>query len=566
MVEPLGAVVVALSFCAVVSSLALAWYLSRFWGAGGASWLVGTIVAQAFWALAYGVGLLVGEPELRRGFEAAAFAGMSALGPFFLGFALEYTGRLTVDRKGLLPALLLSPLATAVLAVTHPFHGLLWTGFRVESTLGLAVASYTIEPLGYLVIILSLAMAGVGVLLLVETVLSYGPLYRREALAVAVSTLSPAVPVMVWLAGVGPWPALNLGPALLVGHVALDTYAFVGTHMFESNPTTQRAAERSALDDLAEPLLVLDGENRVVKVNTAASQLFGVSREGLPCPFERVTGTALAPAREEGTLRTDADRNATYALSYTPLADGRGSNVGSIVVLYEVSDERRRKRQLSVLNRVLRHNLRNEMMLVKGYADAIDSHSTDPEITEEVMTIMAASDRVLSIAENVREFERIQEKSRTFSVVDVTEPLREAWDSVAVDHPEAVLEVTVEDDAWRLRTDPEVLTLATQNLLENAVVHAPDGDTSRVWLDVRGSADGDAVTITVQDENEPIPEMEISTLEAPEESSLQHGNGVGLWIVGWCETALDGELAFDYDDGNAVRLTLPTAAGDRTAE
>lgn len=62
-VELPGAAIVTLSLCAGAGSLALAWYISRFWGTAGASWFVGTMLVQAGWALAYGIGLLVGGPD-----------------------------------------------------------------------------------------------------------------------------------------------------------------------------------------------------------------------------------------------------------------------------------------------------------------------------------------------------------------------------------------------------------------------------------------------------------------------------------------------------------------------
>ena len=42
--------------------------------------------------------------------------------------------------------------------------------------------------------------------------------------------------VLVWLGQLGPYPQLNLTPALLLTHVALDAYAFSSTSMFETNP------------------------------------------------------------------------------------------------------------------------------------------------------------------------------------------------------------------------------------------------------------------------------------------------------------------------------------------
>jgi len=57
-------------------------------------------------------------------------------------------------------------------------------------------------------------------------------------------------------------------------HVSLDAYAFVGTHMFETNPATQRMAEQTGLDSLSDPVFILDTEQQIVRVNDRAEALF----------------------------------------------------------------------------------------------------------------------------------------------------------------------------------------------------------------------------------------------------------------------------------------------------
>jgi len=52
------------------------------------------------------------------------------------------------------------------------------------------------------------------------------------------------------------------------------------------------------------------------------------------------------------------------------------------------------------------------------------------------------------------------------------------------------------------------------------------------------------------------------TLRAGDETKLQHGQGIGLWLVYWCVRKLDGSIAFEYDDGNVLTVTLPRASRD----
>jgi signal transduction histidine kinase len=561
-----GGAVLGCGLVAGTGSLWLIWYLDRHRGSPGAGWFIATLSAQALWTFAYAGGLLVFDPARRAALEAAAWVGMVSLGPLFLGFALRYTGRGHLLRSAGFRATLAVPAATAVLAATHPFHDLLWRNFRLAPALDLAVVQYAIQPPGYAAVIFGLTAAGVGVLLLVESILDYGPLYRREAAAVALSTVPPSAGLLVWLTNLGPWPGLNLALVLLVPHVALDAYAFVGTHMFETNPTTQRAAERSALEDLTEPLLVVDTDDRVVNLNERAAVLFDVDRESaLPLPLAQLTGTGLDELRSSGEVTLDGTEGGVFAVSYTPLSGPQDVAVGGIVVLYDVTAERRRKQQLSVLNRVLRHNLRNEMTIIRGNARTLASGVSEPTLASQAEMVTDSSERLLAIADKARDFARVQERAASVTAVDLEALLEAVRDEVRDSHPDAVVDLEVELADPEVRTDRTLLSLSVTNLVENALVHA---ETPAPEVTVRATQAGrDGLTaIEVCDDNPPIPDDEVSALGTGGETPLRHGSGIGLWIVTWCLASLDGTVEFAYDGGNVVTVTIPTVPPDVAAD
>jgi signal transduction histidine kinase len=535
-------------------------YLSYKREKPGASWFMGNIASVTVFCLTYGLSLLVFDPTLRRLAEAVSLVSVCFMGPFFLAFGLAYTGRVDLVRGPLFGTVAAVPLLTVLLAATNPAHGLLWTEFRFDSVFGLATVRYTIELWGVFALLFSVGTAAVGSLMLIGAILSYGPLYRREATAVILSTVPPSVGVLLLLSGLGPVPELHLTAPLMVVHVALDAYAFVGTHMFETSPATQRVAEQTGLDTLTEPVLVLDTEEEVVDLNESAEQLFGSSAatDGR-VPLTTLVDVDLSTLNETGEVEIGGPSGGTFAVSYTPLLDPAENPVGGLIVLYDLREERQRKQQLSVLNRVLRHNLRNEMTVIQGHAASLESKLTDQSLQDQAATISRAGDRLLAIGEKVREFDRIQDQVAHAKRVDLEQVVSQLRKQLSTRFPDATIETEIAVSDATIHTQRDVLALALTNLVENALKHAPETDQSVHIRIEPAREEGTMTVIEVNDTNAQIPESEIAVLRTGTETPLQHGQGIGLWIVNWCVVRLNGDIEYRYDDGNRFTMTLPSS-------
>ena len=564
MLGSIGAGFVVASLGAGVGALYLLRYLYTQRGAAGASWFIGNIASVAVFCFAYGASMLVSTPTLRVGLEAVSFVSLCFMGPFFLAFGLDYTGRGDLIRSPVFWIVGAVPIVTAGLAATNPTHQLVWTNLQPEPVFGLSTVTYTIQPWGVAALLFSIGTAAIGSLLLIGAILSYGPLYRREATAVILSTTPPTVGVLLWLFEVGPVPKLHLTAPLMLVHVTLDAYAFVGTHMFDTNPATQRTAERSGLDSLSDPVFVLDTNNQIVRMNGRAADLFaGTFSDAMPVPLQTALGVELETLRAAGEIDLDTPSTRTFGVSYTALTDPSGDTVGSMVILYDVTEERQREQQLAVLNRVLRHNLRNEMTVISGYGKMLESAVSDPQQSEQAGTIVAAGDRLLSIAEKIAEFEAVQGRETTPEPLQIADLVADVAHDCSNAHDDATVEWTVTPPERQVHTDPVLLSMLLANLVENAIVHADSAAPTVEIAAFEPAESDDEVAVEVCDTNDRIPEIELESLRAGDETPLQHGQGVGLWIVHWCLTKLQGRIEFEYDGGNHLTVTVPGSPARR---
>ena len=68
------------------------------------------------------------------------------------------------------------------------------------------------------------------------------------------------------------------------------------------------------------------------------------------------------------------------------------------------------------------------------------------------------------------------------------------------------------------------------------------------------------------DDGPGLPEMEADVLATGEETPLNHGQGLGLWMVRMIVTQAGGDVSVDSAaDGTTVCLRLPTDRSDETS-
>ncbi|WP_460922666.1 sensor histidine kinase [Salinarchaeum chitinilyticum] len=203
---------------------------------------------------------------------------------------------------------------------------------------------------------------------------------------------------------------------------------------------------------------------------------------------------------------------------------------------------------LTVNQRVLRHNLRNEVTIVLGYLE-------DVEESAEVKLVRRHLDDLLETSQEARRISEIWEQD-VVSEFDCAALFEERVAALRESYPHVRTSVDCPPD---LTVEAHVgLPLAVDELLENAVVHNDAG----VEITAAGRRTEDGVVLSVADTGGGIPADESGVLFSKEETALEHGNGLGLWLVYWTVHASDGELRFLERDGggSVVELLLPEAS------
>lgn len=458
--------------------------------------------------------------------------------PWFL-FAVQYTGVRTrlpfrVVALAAVPYLaLVLDLGLSVLGSEHGFPNL------VGTFVFLYIISLTVG----------------GTYLLVQKSYSYDHLPTGQGITLG---LVPVAMLAIWnLLGAPDMTAAATAGTYAAGAVVAAVgvgAAWVRYGLFDATPSIGMMGERALTRETNDLMFVVDDSDDVVSINETAIEMLATTRR-------EAIGTALRNWLDYGSeqlqrsetvpVQTD-DGTRQYDPQVSPVTDHHDNEIGATLSLRDVTERNLREQRLAVLNRVLRHNLRNEIDVLKSYAEMLDED-------DEARPILESADRIASLGQEARKIDKYVSGSAEDTTVDLDQAVQSVLDTVGAD--EATVEVTIDSPPTAtLLTNRPAVVGALESVLDNAVTYAE----STVEVTVERRPGGFCIRVT--DDGRGIPDSELDSLDAGLESPLQHTTGLGLWKLKWAVRALNGDLSFDTTGGTTVEIVLPDRSdGDTTA-
>jgi PAS domain S-box-containing protein len=339
------------------------------------------------------------------------------------------------------------------------------------------------------------------------------------------------------------------------------------------------------LADIPDSILVLDDTGDVDFVNQRVVDALGIAREDILgrdftefsylLEDERAVEAfieAVDRVLEEsnpGEQRLDFTLTTADAGQLEAEARIVPEQEGAMVVMRDVTDRvESRKRletladQLALVNRLLRHDIRNELNVIQGWAGELDTQAEGDQrkITGRIVEAAGRAVRLTKEAHEVTEALETAGELPTYPV-QLDTVVERAVETAADEFPSA--EIVGPGDC------PEVEVLANdllesvfRNLLTNAVVHN-DSETPRV--EVTGTIEDGTVAVSVADNGPGIPESEKQRIfDRDHRAADSPGTGLGLFLVDFLTTAYDGSVSVEDNEprGAVFTVRLPVASDD----
>ena len=475
-------------------------------------------------------------------------------------FILEYSwpGRWVTRRTIALQSIV--PLLGLALLFTNDFHNLSFSGYGFT---GDVVPLY--GPVGWFFLVYNLGLRAVSITALVW-LFARSPQHRWPVVLILLAETVVGVVLVLD-------PYIQESQFFYVPEKAIPVVAcaiaLFGFRIFDPIPL----ARQTVIEQLQAGMLVLDLEGRVISLNPAAERI-------LNAPAKQVKGKLvkeLLPAYPEKRLADSGETEIElgfgegtslryYMLTNSLLNDFRGLKVGRLLLLRDVTEQKRAQAQILEQQKVqvaLEERQRIAAEMHDGLAQTLSYLGLQTDQAAELLQ-SGQVEPVLNGFEHIRNIigQASQDVRRSIAslqdqprpIRSLQEALRAMVDEVARESGSAIVLTTqIEDPVFIPRDQKEQMLRVVREGLVNASRHA---QAQRIAVDL--NVVGDEVTVTVQDDGRGFD---------PDQVAIQDGAHFGLSIMRARAARIAGEIKIDSLPGHGTRviLTWPSSAASDNA-
>jgi PAS domain S-box-containing protein len=301
---------------------------------------------------------------------------------------------------------------------------------------------------------------------------------------------------------------------------------------------------RWTFDAIRAPLLILDAQNRVRRLNAAALRFsqFTNYRSAIDLPVtslgeslmwtavDALATTALTQSESVSVQFVDGDR--TWDL----LASSSGEQ--TVIIVSDVTDvvqmERNLRRaekmsEMGALVAGVAHEVRNPLFGLSATLDAFESRFGSDEYQDYVTALREQIDRMSQLMHELLEYGRpVAALLQPFDIVPVVRRSRDLMDAFAKQRG-VELRCNLPSMLPPVAMDRQRLLQVFENLLKNAVEHSPKG--SEVVITARNSERPGMIVVEVTDRGPGFAAADLHRVFEPFFTKRRGGTGLGLSLV-----------------------------------
>lgn len=258
-------------------------------------------------------------------------------------------------------------------------------------------------------------------------------------------------------------------------------------------------------------------------------------------------GRAVHP---DGTVRWVLNRQ-------IPVRDDDGELRYVVGICTDITEQKKREQELDALNRILRHDIRNDMNIILGWGELLEEYLDEGE-QEPLEKVLSAANNVIDLTKVAREYAEavVQRSDMDVKPVPLSSVLQDEVDLRKEMFPHAEFHLPNEIPKVEVKAN-EMLSSVFRNLLNNAVQH---NDKEEPVVEIKVESLSDKVIVRIADNGPGIPaDVEGSLFNEGEKGINSSGTGMGLTIVQTLVKQYKGEIQVTENNptGTIFHIHLP---------
>ncbi len=264
---------------------------------------------------------------------------------FWFVFALQYTGRGRYLTRNVLASLAAIPLVSLGLALSNDAHHLFWSSFPAPTGDPFLGVQPAFGPAFWVDVVYSYVLLAAGTVLLLRLFWRSWSLYRGQALALLAGVSIPWVADAVYLSGVSPLPDFDVSSMGFSVGALLVVLSLARLRVSD----VLAVSRATILDSMPDAVMVLDPDAKVLYSNRAGVEFVErLGPEAVPETLARVwtqafhaRPDALDGVPERATVSWMDEDASTFDLLLSPVVDGGGQALAHVLVVRDVTEQRR---------------------------------------------------------------------------------------------------------------------------------------------------------------------------------------------------------------------------------
>jgi PAS domain S-box-containing protein len=332
---------------------------------------------------------------------------------------------------------------------------------------------------------------------------------------------------------------------------------------------------KAILDSTRDGIILLDNQGRLAEVNPAAQHLMGIplsehvdepfvdvllhhteSDDTSPAGYSREELIKLAriqrlepegPTRREFSRKVLPNQTLFIQESGSPVLDEDQQNVGRLLVLRDITDEKLVESYRDEITGMAVHDLRSPLASIidalRIALDSLENPGGAAVATQTINLALVSADKLMGLVNSLMELRKTRKMELALGPVGIGELIEAAQQMLAPSAEKAQIpvEIQIPPDLPPVNVDADKIRRVLINLLDNAIRYTPSGKP--IQIRVIPEYTGHKLLVQVSDSGPGIPAKERDRIfeqfwQVKENRPLRGTKGHGIGLT-FCQRVLE---------------------------